>query len=138
MIRKLLSLILKPRSGIYHDAIKVTPDNIGAEHIPILKLHLIKQPKSTEVLALQIAYRMPKGCITHHAQFRMLDAHGDISTNLWLQVGEIEHNGTLYLMNSIDKNLVEKSIILFRFGDGKYPACNYYSYEMHLCDFKIA
>lgn len=138
MLRKILSLILKPKSGIYHDAIRATPDNIGTENIPILKVHLIKQSKSDVVLALQIAYKMPKGCIAHHALFQMLDANGEISTNLWLRVGEIKHKGIFHLMNSIDTSLIDKSILLFRFGDGKYPACNYFCYEIHLCDFKIA
>lgn len=137
MLRKLLSLILKPKSGIYHDAIRVTPENIGDVNIPILTVHLIKQPRSDVELALQIAYKMHKGCIAHHAMFQLLDGKGDISTNLWLRVGEIKHKGVFHLMNSIDKNLIDKSILLFRFGDGKYPARNYYCYEIYLRDFKI-
>lgn len=138
MLYTLLSLFLKPKSGVYHDTTIVAPADVGADGVPIKNVFLIKQPNSDETIGLRIEYKIPKGCKSHHAQFVTLDSQGNRSTLLWLRAGEIEHKGTFYMMNRIDKSLVKTGMLLFLFGDKKYPTCNYYSYEIHLRDFEVA
>ncbi|MBU2863764.1 hypothetical protein KO489_07940 [Reinekea forsetii] len=136
MIRQTIAKFIKPKNSQYHPVVKVGFSEVQTATTFIKAVYIVSQPNSYHDLALRIDYELPKYCLKHRVQFKLISGDTELISNS-LSVGEIRSGKMHYLMNSIHRSIAPQVKLLFHLSDEKYPTANIYTFELQVGEFPI-